>query len=130
MASEFNCDFDAPMFVDFENLDQEANPDDFFGKLGLKKPIISNFFNGHLNFFFIFVSDNAIEEERPAAPILEDVKTKETLPAKRAPRQDIDKQRHRSAIDRLAAPKSVAAPKVARSIGPLKRKFLKLWSVL
>jgi len=94
MASEFNCDFDAPMFVDFENLDQEANPDDFF--------------------------DNAIEEERPAAPILEDVKTKETLPAKRAPRQDIDKQRHRSAIDRLAAPKSVAAPKVARSIGPLK----------
>ena len=35
MASEFNCDFDAPMFVDFENLDQEANPDDFFGKLGL-----------------------------------------------------------------------------------------------
>lgn len=94
MASEFNCDFDAPMFVDFENLDQEANPDDFF--------------------------DNAIEEERPAAPILEDVKTKEALPAKRAPRQDIDKQRHRSAIDRLAAPKSVAAPKVARSIGPLK----------
>merc|ERR1712045_682022 len=88
MASEFNCDFDAPMFVDFENLDQEANPDDFF--------------------------DNAIEEERPAAPILEDVKTKEALPAKRASRQDIDKQRHRSAIDRLAA------PKVARSIGPLK----------
>ena len=61
---------------------------------------------------------------------MEDVKTKEALPAKRAPRQDIDKQRHRSAIDRLAAPKSVAAPKVARSIGPLKRKFLKLWSVL
>ena len=36
MSSEFNCDFDAPMFVDFENLDQEGNPDDFFGKL-LKK---------------------------------------------------------------------------------------------
>ena len=33
MSSEFNCDFDAPMFVDFENLDQEGNPDDFFGKL-------------------------------------------------------------------------------------------------
>ena len=56
MASEFNCDFDAPMFVDFENLDQEANPDDFFGKLGFKKkPIISNFFNGHLNFFFSYL---------------------------------------------------------------------------
>jgi hypothetical protein len=27
---EFNCDFNAPMFVDFENMDQEANPDAFF----------------------------------------------------------------------------------------------------
>ena len=41
MSSEFNCDFDAPMFVDFENLDQEGNPDDFFGKL--KKKLLNYF---------------------------------------------------------------------------------------
>ena len=28
--AEFNCEFNAPMFVDFENLDQEPNPDVFF----------------------------------------------------------------------------------------------------
>ena len=44
MSSEFNCDFDAPMFVDFENLDQEANPDDFFGKLILLKKTSKLFF--------------------------------------------------------------------------------------
>ena len=69
-----------------------------------------------INFFFLFFSDNAIEEDRPAAPILEDVKTKEGLPAKRLPRQV--SSRSLAAIDRLAA------PRVARSVGPLKRKFL------
>ena len=34
--SDFNCDFNAPMFVDFDNLDQEGNPDVFFGKFYLK----------------------------------------------------------------------------------------------
>ena len=29
----FNCDFNAPMFVDFDNLDGEENADEFFGKL-------------------------------------------------------------------------------------------------
>ena len=56
MSSEFNCDFDAPMFVDFENLDQEANPDDFFGKLILfKKNLLNYFFNGHLKFFTLIL---------------------------------------------------------------------------
>jgi hypothetical protein len=29
---EFNCDFNAPMYVDFENLDGDGNADEFFGK--------------------------------------------------------------------------------------------------
>ena len=32
---DFNCDFNAPMFVDFDNLDQEGNPDVFFGEFYL-----------------------------------------------------------------------------------------------
>ena len=28
----FNCDFNAPMFVDFDNMDGEENADEFFGK--------------------------------------------------------------------------------------------------
>ena len=28
----FNCDFNAPQFCDFENLDNSGNADDFFGK--------------------------------------------------------------------------------------------------
>ena len=32
---EFNCDFNAPMYVDFENMDGETgNADEFFGKFG------------------------------------------------------------------------------------------------
>ena len=30
---EFNCDFNAPMYVDFENLDGDGNADEFFGKI-------------------------------------------------------------------------------------------------
>ena len=40
MSGEFNCDFDAPMFVDFENLDQEGNPDNFFGKYDKRPKLI------------------------------------------------------------------------------------------
>ena len=29
----FDCDFDAPMYVDFTNIDDDQNPDSFFGKL-------------------------------------------------------------------------------------------------
>jgi len=57
--SDFNCDFNAPMFVDFDNLDQEGNPDVFF--------------------------DTVIEDD-PAAPILQDVKPKEDAPPKLPPR--------------------------------------------
>ena len=28
----FNCDFNAPMFVDFDNMEGEENADEFFGK--------------------------------------------------------------------------------------------------
>ena len=33
----FNCDFDAPMYVDFENLEGDGHADDFFGKAIDKK---------------------------------------------------------------------------------------------
>ena len=33
----FNCDFNAPMFVDFDNMDGEENADEFFGKFLQKK---------------------------------------------------------------------------------------------
>ena len=32
IMEEFNCDFNAPMYVDFENLDGDGNADEFFGK--------------------------------------------------------------------------------------------------
>ena len=29
---DFNCDFNAPMYVDFANMESEENADEFFGK--------------------------------------------------------------------------------------------------
>ena len=56
--SEFNCEFNAPMFVDFENLDQEPNPDVFF--------------------------DTFVEKDY-SAPILKDVESKENVSKKLPP---------------------------------------------
>ncbi len=38
--SAFDCDFDAPMYVDFNNIDDDQNnPDSFFGKPCFKNQI-------------------------------------------------------------------------------------------
>ena len=67
MSGEFNCDFDAPMFVDFENLDQEGNPDNFFGKCD-KRP---NWFGIWLK--MSFYPDTAVEDEPVTKASLKDL---------------------------------------------------------